>query len=63
MPGEEVSGDGWGVEELRNKYTFPLSMDSGMVSGASIAAHAALATAREYRDKAPAEIIERAHGC
>ena len=63
MPGEEVSGDGWGVEELRNKYTFTVGDGLGHGLGASIAAHAALATAREYRDKASAEIIERAHGC
>lgn len=37
-------------------------MGLGHGLGAAIAAQAALATAKDYRDKAPAEIIERAHG-
>lgn len=62
LPGEEVSGDGWGVEQLENKFSFILVDGLGHGPSAAIAARAALATANEYRDKAPAEIIERAHG-
>ncbi len=62
MPGEEVSGDGWGVEDLQDKYTCTVVDGLGHGPDALIAARAALATAKEYRDKAPAEIIERAHG-
>ena len=62
MPGQEVSGDGWGVENLQDKYTCTVVDGLGHGPDAAIAAQAALATAKEYRDKAPAEIIERAHG-
>jgi anti-sigma regulatory factor (Ser/Thr protein kinase) len=62
MPGQEVSGDGWGVEHLRDKYTCTVVDGLGHGPDAAIAAQAALATAKEYRDKAPAEIVERAHG-
>ena len=62
MPGQEVSGDGWGVEDLPDKYTCTVVDGLGHGPDAAIAARAALATAKEYRDKAPAEIIERAHG-
>ena len=62
MPGQEVSGDGWGVEDLKDKYTCTVVDGLGHGPDAAIAAQAALAMAKEYRDKAPAEIIERAHG-
>ena len=62
MPGQEVSGDGWHVESLADKYTFTLADGLGHGPDAAIAAQAAVAIARGYRDKAPAEIVERAHG-
>ncbi len=62
MAGEEVSGDGWGVEQLADKYTCTVVDGLGHGPDAAIAAQAALAITKEYRDKAPAEIIERAHG-
>ena len=62
MPGQEVSGDGWRVESLGAKYTCTLADGLGHGPDAAIAAQAALAIAHEYRDKAPAEIVERAHG-
>jgi anti-sigma regulatory factor (Ser/Thr protein kinase) len=62
MPGEEASGDGWGVEQLRDKYIATVVDGLGHGPDAAIAARAALATAKEHRDKSPAEIIERAHG-
>ena len=62
MSGEEVSGDAWVVEDLQDKYTCTVVDGLGHGPDAAIAARAALATAKEYRDKAPAEIIERAHG-
>lgn len=62
MPGEEVSGDGWAVEQPGNKFSFVLVDGLGHGPSAAIAAQAALSTANEYRDRAPAEIIERAHG-
>ena len=62
MPGQEVSGDGWGIEHLKGKLSCVLVDGLGHGPDAAIAARAALATANEYRDKAPAEIIERAHG-
>jgi anti-sigma regulatory factor (Ser/Thr protein kinase) len=62
MAGQEVSGDGWGVECLKDKYSCALADGLGHGPDAAIAAQAALSMAREHRDKAPAEIIERAHG-
>jgi len=62
MPGQEVSGDGWRVESLGAKYTCTLVDGLGHGPDAAIPAQAALAIAHEYRDKAPAEIVERAHG-
>lgn len=62
MPGQEVSGDGWAVENLKDKVNWVLVDGLGHGPDAAIAAHAALATASEYRDKAPGEILERAHG-
>jgi len=62
MPGQEVSGDAWGIEYLKDKFSCVLADGLGHGPDAAIAAHAALSTASEYRDKAPAEIIERAHG-
>lgn len=35
MPGEKVSGDGWGVEELRDKYTFTVVDGLGHGLGAA----------------------------
>ena len=62
MPGQEVSGDGWGIEHLKDKFSCIIVDGLGHGPDAAIAAHAALSTANEYRDKTPAEIIERAHG-
>ena len=62
MPGQEISGDGWGVEDLQDKYICTVVDGLGHGPDAAIAARAALATAKEYRDKTPAEMIERAHG-
>jgi serine phosphatase RsbU (regulator of sigma subunit) len=62
MPGEEVSGDGWGFERNRDKYTYTLVDGLGHGPDAAIAAQAALSVVNEHRDKAPAEIMERAHG-
>lgn len=62
MPGQEVSGDGWGIEHLKDKFSCVIADGLGHGPDAAIAAHAALLTVNEYRDKAPAEIIERAHG-
>lgn len=62
MPGEEVSGDGWGVERPVDKTICVLADGLGHGPEAAVAAQAALSTAREYSDKAPAEIVERAHG-
>ena len=62
MPGQEVSGDGWGVECLRDKFTCTVVDGLGHGPEAAMAGQAALAITKEYRDKAPAEIIERAHG-
>lgn len=62
MPGEQVCGDGWGFEHLPDKYTYALVDGLGHGPDAGIAALAALSVAKEYRDKAPAEIVERAHG-
>jgi anti-sigma regulatory factor (Ser/Thr protein kinase) len=62
MPGQEVSGDGWGVERLNGKYTCTVTDGLGHGSDAAIAAHAALAMAKEHRDSSPAELVERAHG-
>jgi anti-sigma regulatory factor (Ser/Thr protein kinase) len=62
MPGQEVSGDGWGIEHLWDKPSCVLVDGLGHGPDAALAAQAALSTAKEYRDKAPAEIIERAHG-
>jgi anti-sigma regulatory factor (Ser/Thr protein kinase)/serine/threonine protein phosphatase PrpC len=62
MPGQEISGDGWGVEDLRDKYLCTVVDGLGHGPDAAIAAQAALAITKEYRDKTPAEMIERAHG-
>ncbi len=62
MPGQEVSGDGWGVERLKGKYICTVADGLGHGPDAAIAAHAALAMAKEYRDSSPAELVERAHG-
>lgn len=62
MPGEDVSGDGWHVERLADKCAFTLADGLGHGPDAAAAAQAAIAIAQEYRDKTPAEIVERAHG-
>ena len=62
MPGQEVSGDGWGVERIQEKSTCVLVDGLGHGPDAAIAAQAALSVLKEHRDKAPAEIMERAHG-
>ena len=62
MPGQDVSGDGWGIEDLKDKLSCVLVDGLGHGPDAARAARAALLTANEYRDKAPAEIIERSHG-
>lgn len=62
MPGEKISGDGWAVEQLEDKSSFVVVDGLGHGPSAAMAAQAALSTVNEYRDKAPAEIIERAHG-
>lgn len=62
MPGQEVSGDGWRVESLGAKYTCTVADGLGHGPDAAIAAQAALSIAHEHRDKAPAELVERAHG-
>jgi anti-sigma regulatory factor (Ser/Thr protein kinase) len=61
FPGEEVSGDAWGIEETRDKYTCMVVDGLGHGRDAAAAAQAALAIVEEHRDRAPAEIIERAH--
>jgi anti-sigma regulatory factor (Ser/Thr protein kinase) len=60
--GEKVSGDGWGVESVRGKCTCTVADGLGHGPDAAIAAHAALAMAKEYRESSPAELVERAHG-
>lgn len=60
--GEEISGDGWGVECLQNRCTCVIADGLGHGPEAAQAAQAALLAAHEYSDKAPAEIVERAHG-
>lgn len=62
MPGQEVSGDDWRVESLAGKSICTLADGLGHGADAAIAARAAVETALKYRDKAPAEIVERAHG-
>jgi anti-sigma regulatory factor (Ser/Thr protein kinase) len=61
-PGEEVSGDGWGVECLVDKMLCIVADGLGHGPDAAMAARAAVSIAQEHRDKAPAEIVERAHG-
>jgi len=61
MQGQEVSGDGWGVEVLADKYICTVADGLGHGPDAAVAAQAALSMAQEFRDKAPAEIVERAH--
>jgi anti-sigma regulatory factor (Ser/Thr protein kinase) len=61
-PGEEVSGDGWAVECLVDKMLCIVADGLGHGPDAAIAARAAVSVAQEHRDKAPAEIVERAHG-
>lgn len=61
MPGQEVCGDGWATEALSDKCTCVLVDGLGHGPDAAAAAHAAIAIAHEYRLKAPAEILERAH--
>src|SRR5262245_20012826 len=60
MPGEDVCGDGWGQERQTDKYSYALVDGLGHGPDAAVAAVAALSVAKEYRDKAPAEIVERA---
>jgi serine/threonine protein phosphatase PrpC len=60
--GEEVSGDSWGFECLKDRCTCVVADGLGHGPQAAQAAQAALSTAQEYSGKAPAEIVERAHG-
>lgn len=60
--GEDVSGDGWGVELVKGKYTCTVADGLGHGPDAARAAHAALATVKDYCDSSPAELVERAHG-
>jgi anti-sigma regulatory factor (Ser/Thr protein kinase) len=60
--GEEVSGDGWGVENFAGRFICTLVDGLGHGPDAAVAARAAIAIAQEHGDKAPAEIVERAHG-
>jgi anti-sigma regulatory factor (Ser/Thr protein kinase) len=62
IPGETVSGDGWEIDASRGKCTCVVVDGLGHGPSAAQAAEAALATTREQRGKAPAEIVERAHG-
>ena len=60
--GEEVSGDGWGLGDFAGRFVCTLVDGLGHGHDAAIAARAAVAIAQEHGDKAPAEIVERAHG-
>jgi anti-sigma regulatory factor (Ser/Thr protein kinase) len=62
FPGETVSGDGWEIDASCGKCTCVVVDGLGHGPNAAQAAQAALATTREQRGKAPAEIVERAHG-
>lgn len=62
VSGETVSGDGWAMNDERGTYTCVVVDGLGHGVSAAQAAAAALAAAREHRGKAPAEIVERAHG-
>ena len=62
FPGETVSGDGWEIDASRGKCTCVVVDGLGHGPSAAQAAEAALATTREQRGKAPAEIVERANG-
>lgn len=62
LAGEEVSGDAWGIEDLRDRFICVVVDGLGHGRDAAVASQAALEIAREHRDKAPAEIMERTHG-
>ena len=60
--GEEVSGDGWSLEDFAGRFVCTVVDGLGHGHDAAIAARAAVAIAHEHGDKEPAEIVERAHG-
>jgi anti-sigma regulatory factor (Ser/Thr protein kinase) len=60
-PGEEVSGDGWGVEQQGDRCLITLVDGLGHGPEAAIAAQAAVKTLRENPGLSPLRLIEAVH--
>ena len=61
MAGETRCGDGWGCELLADRCILALVDGLGHGPGAAAAAELAVASVRQHRTKAPAEIVQYAH--
>ena len=61
MRGETRCGDGWGCELLAERCILVLVDGLGHGTGAAAAAEVAVASVRQHRAKAPAEIVQHAH--